>query len=85
MWASRVDNVIPFSGVRSYVKELRKCVQRHRSINNNGNLVSSKQFHCQSRNKSSVPRGSVLFYVDRYHDHYSSDRTVHQKFGMVSR
>ena len=71
VWASKVDDVIPFSGVESYVKELKNCIQQHR---NNLNLFSNNYcFYCQSKSKSSISRGSVLFCVDKNHDHYSSD------------
>ena len=88
MWASRADDVIPFSGVEKYVKKLRRCVQQHRNTTSSHmsrRLDSSdKLYHRGSRIKSLIPRGSVLFHVDERHDHYSSDRSLHQKFEMVS-
>ena len=75
--ASKQDSIIPFEGVQKYVSKLKLCVQQHWS--NTGQELSTKQtwMSLLSTNtsvftESPIPRGTVLFHIDKHHNHHGS-------------
>lgn len=82
--ASKRDNIIPFEGVQKYVSKLRLCVEQHRS--NTSQKLSMKQTWMSLLStktwtgmftESPIPRGTVLFHIDKHHNHHGSGENRH--------
>jgi len=81
--ASKWDDVIPFEGVQKYVNKLKLCVKQHQSTigqesgrNTWMSFLSVNARDLGAFTRSSVPRGTILFQVDKRHGHQGSSDSV---------
>ena len=82
--ASKRDNIIPFEGVQKYVSKLKLCVDQHRS--NTSQKLSMKQTWMSPLSTKTwtgmftelpILRGTVLFHIDKHHNHHGSGENRH--------
>ena len=75
--ASKQDSIIPFEGVQKYVSKLKLCVQQHQSntgqeLRTKRTWVSLLSTNARMFTKSPISRGTVLFHIDKHHNHHGS-------------